>query len=829
MSRIGLALSGGGFRATIYHLGVLRYLRDAGLLHRVSHVTSVSGGSIMAAHLVMNWHKYTGSEQEFDEATNELLEFVRKDVRNRIVRRYPLAFCANVFGWVFRQGWSRRLTRPGLLEGYYEKYLFGDKCLYELPATPQLHMLATNINEGCLCSFTRSGVLTERRMPNGGTYFESIPSALATVSMAVTASSAFPGFFPPLQLTAKDVGADAGRFPPHVLTDGGVYDNLGVRMFRHIQDSWIGHKTPLTADDFVDLDKSAAELTNALNEEPELPLGRLAKLIHHRAALNGGAGSAINSDDLPDNLWNIVVHEHLYRDPCMAKLELDNEQVADLFQLAKRGRKLETGDHLWLNRSLVNAIYADSGKGRLLKSTNTKFDTVIVSDAGKEFYVSRQTSGGGLLGTAVRATGILMDRVWKLEIDHFGSDSDFVFAPISLTVNLADDPTALHPEIQRQVAVMRTDLDKFSDLEMSGLIRHGYGVMRKVCRSRPDLFGEESPSGRPWDPTEFSDEEPANLTKAASQITNQARELQGSARMRIFGKLFSLKDWPTFVYLPLILILLFGLPYFSYRAYKIAHRSEMIVDAITFSNPDFQLVLQLARQNPIPGEWETLIPEMVDNIAPADNSEFVVITDTRIYDMRAWIPGTKDDQQSVVHYRRLRVRRENATLDEAANNDTSTGIFRFQENIPINEFEMRCDAVALDPKFRVAKNTMPTGIPSYRVEAEFDLSKIPVGNEVHIGFESIANGVQARGDNVPRIVLPIIGNTNMASVWVLLPTRLPYDEVELLAYEGARGNRVESIEPTFSFEMADGSLFGWMIIAPRENYTYECVWNYRDE
>ena len=55
MNKIGLALSGGGFRATLYHLGLVRFLRDAGILSRVTHITSVSGGSVIAAHLVLNW------------------------------------------------------------------------------------------------------------------------------------------------------------------------------------------------------------------------------------------------------------------------------------------------------------------------------------------------------------------------------------------------------------------------------------------------------------------------------------------------------------------------------------------------------------------------------------------------------------------------------------------------------------------------------------------------------------------------------------------------------------------------------------------------------
>src|SRR3954447_19724064 len=91
-SRIGLALSGGGFRASLYHLGLVRFLRDGGILPRISHITSVSGGSIFAAHLVQNWDRYNGSPGEFDAAASEFLSFMRLDVRNRIARRLPPAF-----------------------------------------------------------------------------------------------------------------------------------------------------------------------------------------------------------------------------------------------------------------------------------------------------------------------------------------------------------------------------------------------------------------------------------------------------------------------------------------------------------------------------------------------------------------------------------------------------------------------------------------------------------------------------------------------------------------------------------------------------------------
>jgi hypothetical protein len=72
----------------LYHLGVARYLRDADLLSSVSHITSVSGGSVFAAHLALNWDRYCGTPEQFDEAAREILDFVRLDVRNRIIRRY---------------------------------------------------------------------------------------------------------------------------------------------------------------------------------------------------------------------------------------------------------------------------------------------------------------------------------------------------------------------------------------------------------------------------------------------------------------------------------------------------------------------------------------------------------------------------------------------------------------------------------------------------------------------------------------------------------------------------------------------------------------------
>src|SRR5207244_803546 len=137
---------------------------------------------------------------------------------------------------------------------------------------------ATNLSEGRLCSFTRTGLLMQRRDSGRASRFDPIRVGLATVPMAVAASSAFPGFFPPIELTGADVDASAGEFGRQSFTDGGVFDNLGVRMFRCLERPLLA-EGPLSRDDFVDFEAVVAALRDASKSGEEAPLRRLAQVL----------------------------------------------------------------------------------------------------------------------------------------------------------------------------------------------------------------------------------------------------------------------------------------------------------------------------------------------------------------------------------------------------------------------------------------------------------------------------------------------------------------------------------------------------------------------
>jgi NTE family protein len=99
-ARLGLALSGGGFRASFFHLGVLRRLAELDLLRHVTTLSTVSGGSILAAHYYLAFRKVFETrkgeleQKDYQEIVGRVeTEFVRgnaADLRNRLLMN-PLA------------------------------------------------------------------------------------------------------------------------------------------------------------------------------------------------------------------------------------------------------------------------------------------------------------------------------------------------------------------------------------------------------------------------------------------------------------------------------------------------------------------------------------------------------------------------------------------------------------------------------------------------------------------------------------------------------------------------------------------------------------------
>lgn len=228
---LGLALSGGGFRATLFHIGSLLRINDAALLGRIDEVTSVSGGSIIAAHLGIHW-----SALKFDNrgvATN-FDDIIVEPVRD---------FCSRTIDvGVILGGILNPIRHPSdLLINNYRKHLFQDKTLQDFPARltgPRFTIYATSLQTGASVVFSHE-YLSEYHL--GRLANPHIP-----VALAVAASSAFPPPLCPVKLRVdpddwvagnlSDLHHDRYLKKTLWLADGGIYDNLGLERLNRLCD-----------------------------------------------------------------------------------------------------------------------------------------------------------------------------------------------------------------------------------------------------------------------------------------------------------------------------------------------------------------------------------------------------------------------------------------------------------------------------------------------------------------------------------------------------------------------------------------------------------------
>jgi len=227
-----LCLSGGGYRAMLFHLGALWRLYEARLLQNVQRVSSVSGGSITAGVLALKWRQLS-----FDPARLQA-DFVPQVVSPlRGLADETIDADSIIWGLMLPGRVSDRVAQA------YDAQLFKGATLQDLPDTPRFVINATNVQSGALWRFMKP-YMRDYRV--GEVKKPTIPLA-----HAVTASSAFPPVLSPFEMRLDEnaftpnSGNDLQRKPfttKVILTDGGVYDNLGL------ETAWKRYKTILVSD-----------------------------------------------------------------------------------------------------------------------------------------------------------------------------------------------------------------------------------------------------------------------------------------------------------------------------------------------------------------------------------------------------------------------------------------------------------------------------------------------------------------------------------------------------------------------------------------------------
>jgi NTE family protein len=242
-SGIGLCLSGGGYRAMLFHAGALWRLNELGYLTRLTRVSSVSGGSIAAAVLGQRWRglEFTERGPQGDPVAANLEAEVVAPIR--ALASHTLDVPAVLAGMLLPG-----VTINRRLAAAYRRHLFGNATLQDLPDDkegegPRFVINSTNLQSGVLWRFSRPYMADYR--------VGTVSAPTVSLADAVAASSAFPPILAParMRFAAAQYVPKSGedlQTPPFTtrptLADGGVYDNLGL------ETTWKTCKTVLVSD-----------------------------------------------------------------------------------------------------------------------------------------------------------------------------------------------------------------------------------------------------------------------------------------------------------------------------------------------------------------------------------------------------------------------------------------------------------------------------------------------------------------------------------------------------------------------------------------------------
>lgn len=224
---IALALSGGGIRAAAFHAGVLRFLAEQCQLEAVSHISTVSGGSLLTGLVFSRSGLTWPSSRQFLSDTWPAIRSVLTGTNLQL--RASGRLLLNPLNWRYV------LSRANVLAQAISLDWGVSGSLGDLPPFPTWSINGTTAETG------RRFRIKAEKLGDYELGYAAAPGFRLACAMAV--SAAFPGLVGPLSVNSHsytwykrpswdtpETGAIRVRLPYRNLHiyDGGVYDNLGL-------------------------------------------------------------------------------------------------------------------------------------------------------------------------------------------------------------------------------------------------------------------------------------------------------------------------------------------------------------------------------------------------------------------------------------------------------------------------------------------------------------------------------------------------------------------------------------------------------------------------
>ena len=272
--KIGLALSGGGLRASFFHIGLLAQMAEQGVLKSVAVISTVSGGSIIGALYYLHLKKLLESTSDKDITDQDYIKIIQKievdflkatekNIRMSVLADVRKNFkmkdadysrsdrIAELYNEFLYQSVAESLGNPVEMQNLKIQPLGGQKNFdpkkhnaKRVAKVPVLVLNATTLNGGRNWQFTartmgeppsrESHIDIDKkpirlRRAKGDGYQKILEEHQDfPLGHAVAASACVPGLFNPLAVSNLyfDEIKDEKIVPQ--LVDGGVFDNQGI-------------------------------------------------------------------------------------------------------------------------------------------------------------------------------------------------------------------------------------------------------------------------------------------------------------------------------------------------------------------------------------------------------------------------------------------------------------------------------------------------------------------------------------------------------------------------------------------------------------------------
>jgi hypothetical protein len=292
--------------------------------------------------------------------------------------------------------------------------------------------------------------------------------------------------------------------------------------------------------------------------------------------------------------------------------------------------------------------------------------------------------------------------------------------------------------------------------------------------------------------------------------------LQLSALRRIWGNLFSLRDWTSYIYVPLLFLLIL-LPYLAVRSYLTSKRVNRLAESLAHGNPDIDILSRLMAGPVEPFKGES--SEEVRSVEPPNYKGFSVLQDSQILDLRRW--NSSDSTSLVYGYRHLKVLKNP--------DNTENDVFRMVALATHPEAQFRFPPSQYHPRLRrvCAEDPNPREA-SCRLEVSIDLSKVPNGQVVDLIYEHYSRGDFLQGgEHCATVAFSSEVDAPEVIRWFLLPTGKEYRSYQIISYETGKPRTAEVVKGLADYMADDPSIIAFKMASVKAGYTFEVTWIYK--